>query len=237
MICLTFDTDHMSQENLRKFLKEYVLPGKVTFFVHEYFPFLESTLHEICPHPLINDLSSWEEDFKRLVNEFKNRPLGVRTHSCLSSHMMEISFNKLGYKYVSNAETLFHKGLKPYRRAWGIWELPIYYMDNMDFWMVPNWPELGHIPFNRSVIEEAVTDEALYVFDFHPLHIVLNTRNSNDYNSVKKEIIKGKTSPFELRFEGRGVGVLFTELCSEMITRKMRSYTCSEALKHFGCLD
>jgi hypothetical protein len=227
----------MSQEDMRKFLNEYVLPGQVTFFVHEYYPFLETTPHEICPHPLITDLLSWEEDLKRLVNQFKNRPLGIRTHSCLSSHIIELSFKKIGYKYVSNAEALFQRGLEPYRRAWGMWELPIYYMDNLDFWMVPNWPELAHIPFKRNIIEEAMTDEALYVFDFHPLHIVLNTRNCNDYNTVKKEIIKGETSPFELRFEGRGVGVLFTELCSEMITRNQRSYTCSEALKHFGCLD
>jgi hypothetical protein len=136
----------------------------------------------------------------------------------------------LGYQYVSQAHTLFQTGLRPFRHPWGVWEVPIYYMDNMDFWMPKNWPELGHEPFASEVIERALGEPGLYVFDFHPIHIALNTRNHDDYTRVKQRIVDEGTSPFDLRFPGRGVSVFFEELCEALDRAGVRSVSCSEAV-------
>jgi hypothetical protein len=236
MICLTFDTDHMNGEGIAEFLRRYddLMPGRGTFFLHNPFPDLFGSRHEVCPHPFIADLNAWDEDLKRIAALFPRPAKGVRPHSCVFSHMIGVGLHELGYTYVSQAQNLFDGTLKPFRHPWGIWELPIYYMDNMDFWMSRNWPGIQHTPFSRAIIERAVSGDALFVFDIHPIHIALNTRSHEDYGSVKDRVLKG-ASPFELRFPGRGAGVFFEELCAEMSKKNQPSFACLDALAHFGC--
>lgn len=233
MICITFDTDHMSEEELKKFFDLYKIPGKATIFTHQYYPFLEDAVHEMAPHPLIENLLDWEPGLEALTSNFRRRPYGIRTHSCVFSHMVGISLYRMGYRYISQANNLFQNDLKPLRHPWGIWELPIYYMDNMDFWMSKNWGSLGHQPFCKNIIEQAITGDSLYVFDFHPLHVALNTRSPADYCSVKDAVIKNGISPFSISFDGRGTAVFFEELCAALENTQQVSYTCSEALARF----
>jgi hypothetical protein len=110
-------------------------------------------------------------------------------------------------------------------------------MDNMDFWMTRNWPEIGHVPFSRDVIEKAMHDEdSLFVFDFHPLHIALNTTSVEDYVAKKHAVVSGGISPFDLRATGRGTATFFEDLVSEMFRRNVKSASCLEALHYFGCI-
>src|SRR5437867_6450519 len=131
MICLTFDTDHMTKEGMEKFFREYDLPGKCTFFLHKPFQFTariqHENIHEVAPHPCIDRLSEWDDDLKTIVKQFPEKPLGLRTHSCVFSHMIGIGMHDQGYFYISQAQALYQQGLLPSRHPWGIWELPIYY--------------------------------------------------------------------------------------------------------------
>ena len=153
MISITFDTDHMTPESLSRFLQEYVskMPGRGTFFAHADLPELLTTDHEICPHPFISDLGKWDEDLIRLESYLPHKPRGTRPHSCVFSHMVGIGLKERGYAYVSQAQNLYSINLAPFRHPWGVWELPIYYMDNMDFWMCKNWPESDHEPFDQDL--------------------------------------------------------------------------------------
>ena len=235
MICLTFDTDWMTQDSLARFIAKFSIPGNATFFAHDHFPGLHATRHEVCPHPFIDNLTTWQDSLATLVSRFPNPPKGVRPHSCVFSHMVGIDLHALGYRYISQAQNIFQTNLAPFRHPWGIWELPIYYMDNMDFWMPKNWPAAGHSPFDPKVIRSALDSDALFVFDVHPLHVALNTRTHEDYVSVKDKIISDGVSPFELEFPGRGVRSFFENLCEEMTKRGITSVSCSDALEHFGC--
>lgn len=235
MICLTFDTDYMTDAAMRQFLATYPLPGCATFFAHDDLPSLFASGHEFGPHPFISDLGRWDADIDRLAALLPRRPVGTRAHSCVFSHMIGIGLHEKGYRYVSQAQQLFDPRPRPFRHPWGVWELPIYYMDNMDFWMPKNWPDIGHQPFASSVIEQALSGDGLYVFDIHPLHVALNTRSHEDYVGVKDEIVKAGRSPFDLRFPGRGAGAFFEELCDRMRSREIRSYSCAEALAGLGC--
>ena len=233
MICLTFDTDYMRNEDLERFLEGWPLPGRATFFAHENFPCLESTDHEICPHPSIRSLANWEEEVVIITKQFSHRPKGIRIHSCVISHIITIGLKKLGFKYSSNIDSLFQTNIRPYRHPWGIWELPIYYMDNMDFCISSNWKDIEHIPFNPDLIRKAIQGDGLHVFDFHPLHIALNTYEHASYLAVREKIVKDNCSPFDLRSNKRGVAVFFEELCSAIVNSGRRSYTCTEALECF----
>lgn len=235
MICLTFDTDWMSNSAMEQFLREFPIPGEATFFLHDAIPSLLRTDHEICPHPFINDFAHWQHTLETLTAKLPRRPLGVRPHSCVFSHAVGVGLNDMGFRYVSQASALYQTGIVPTRHPWGIWEMPIYYMDNMDFWTTKNWPDIEHKPFSQNVIDAALEQEGLFVFDFHPLHIALNTRNHTDYGDVKDKIIQDRISPFELAFSGRGTRTFFLELCSAIQHFGHRSMGCWSALKLLGC--
>jgi hypothetical protein len=234
VICLTFDTDWMTDETLASFLERVQWPGVGTFFLHADLPCLHGTPHELCPHPFIDDLRSWEAGMEALASSLPVRARGMRAHSCVFSHMVGIRLHELGYRYVSQAHNLFQAGLAPFRHPWGVWEMPIYYMDNMDFWMPKNWPGLAHQPFSTEIINRAMDEPGMYVFDFHPLHIALNTRSHDDYARVKHRIVDEGVSPFDLRFPGRGVGTFFEELCVALERNGQHSRSCSEALEEFS---
>ncbi|OLD41883.1 MAG: hypothetical protein AUI21_01050 [Nitrospirae bacterium 13_1_40CM_2_62_10] len=215
MIALTFDTDWMHPDDLQRFFDEYPFPGTGTIFLHQPYRFLESTPHERCPHPLPVGPEDWKASIRRLLDELGLEPSGIRTHSAIHSHRLEMALYELGCKYTSNTSRLFERNVQPVRLAWGLWELPIYYMDNLDLTMEEYWREAGHKPLVPEVVAQALQDDALYVFDFHPVHITLNTPSLQYYLAHHAELKSG-VSPFRLQHRGRGVGSLFKELCAAM---------------------
>jgi hypothetical protein len=147
--------------------------------------------------------------------------------------MLSVELAKQGYLYSSMVTLLYETNLKPYKHPWGLWEMPIYYMDNCDFCTPLNWPGSGHHPFHQDVIRKAVAEPGLYVFDLHPLHIILNTRTYNDYLAVREAVRSGKTSVFDLAFAGYGTRAFFLDLCKEMEQCGLRSYGCAETLRTY----
>ena len=233
MICLTFDTDWMSATSMSRWLDAHALPGKATFFLWRAMPEVAWGEHELGPHPLSQRGDEWADELDALTEAMGVTVAGVRSHSCYFSHMAGVAMRERGLRYCSMATPLYQQGLRPYRHPWVVWELPIYYMDNMDFCMARNWPDIGHTPFDISVIERAVNGEGLYVFDFHPLHIALNTPDLDTYQQVKGMIHDGRRCPLDCRFEGRGVGDFFGELRQAMVEAGVAGVTCSEALDAF----
>jgi len=215
MIALTFDTDWMRQDDLRRFFDEYPFPGTGTIFLHQPYRFLESAPHERCPHPSPVGPEEWKTSIRTLLDDLGIEPTGVRTHSAIHSHRLEMALYELGFKYTSNTSRLFERHIQPVRLAWGLWELPIYYMDNLDLTMEEYWKDAGHKPLSAEVVTQALRDEALYVFDFHPVHVTLNTPSLQYYLAHHAELKSG-ASPFRLQYRGRGVGTLFRELCAAM---------------------
>ncbi|MEE8239820.1 MAG: hypothetical protein V3R16_01010 [Nitrospirales bacterium] len=215
MIALTFDTDWMEPDDLERFLDEYPFPGRGTLFLHRPFRFLRSTTHELCPHPCPVGPDEWKASIRHMLDQLGVEPTGVRTHSAIHSHRLEMALFELGFKYTSNTSRLFERDIRPVRLAWGLWEFPIYYMDNLDLTMEEYWKELPHKPLADRVVAQALQSEALHVFDFHPLHVCLNTPSLAFYLQQQDKIRSG-TSPFDLQYAGRGVGTLFRELCRGM---------------------
>jgi hypothetical protein len=230
LIVLTFDTDHMRDSWMEEFLRKVRWPGRATFFVHDRLPALDATGHELCPHPFFEDLSQCAQALREAQGRIPVPSSGIRPHSCAFSHMVGVQLRLARYTYISQAQNLYQTGLRPFRHPWGIWEMPIYYMDNMDFWMANSWPKLGHHPFAPTVISRALGGDGLFVFDFHPLHVALNTRSASDYAEVKHKVLSGERSPFHYRFPGRGTAVFFEELCEAMDREGVRSYACIDAL-------
>jgi len=235
MICLTFDTDYMSEDSLCQFVGHELalVPGSSTVFAHKFFDCLASAENvEIGPHPTLSDLDNWDEHLTHLEQQYQRQFVGFRSHSCVYSHLLGINLAKRGYQYISQADVPRGMEIGPYRHPWGNWELPIYYMDSMELWRTENNPGSTSGPFDPTVFERAISGNGLYVFDFHPIHIALNTSSVSDYQSKKEAVIQG-VNPYTIRGDAFGVGDFFADACVRMKASGTASSTCSSALRTF----
>ena len=96
-------------------------------------------------------------------------------------------------------------------------QFPIFFMD--DF-VLKNHKFISE-RIDDLLIPETLADGSpgLKVFDFHPIHIFLNTRSQEHYSDCKKYYHE----PRELekrRHKGRGIGTLFEELLSLISSKK-----------------
>ncbi len=230
MILLTFDTDYMSEEDLVRFVESFPIPGRATFFLWQPFSKLDLGPHEIGIHPFLSETRPWRETLESFTEQLGARPAVLRPHSCAYAHTLGVTAAKLGFRAISQATYLFQDGLGAYRHPWGLWELPIYYMDSMDFTLPLNWPDLEHDPFAPEILARSLRSDALFVYDFHPLHVILNTKSLSEYHPIKDQILEGGASAFELTRPGRGAQTFYLELVELMQAHGVSSLGSSELL-------
>lgn len=214
-----------------EFLELFPFPGEATFFCTEAYPCLERKLHELAPHPYLGKSKVWLAELNRMRSAFP-RATGWRSHSCVFSHIIAewLAFN--GYLYASTFECFGRDGTVPIRNDFGIWQMPIYYMDNLDISRGRFWPKLKQRPFDRGLIDVAIDGKACYIFDFHPIHLLLNSPEPEWYFE-RREAFKQGTSLTDLRFDGYGAASFFGDLASAMSDRGVRSYSMLDALLKF----
>lgn len=230
MICLTFDTDHMSGPQLRRWLAGSNLYGRGTFFCTELYDFLADTDHEVAPHPNLTP-ANWPQEIE-VQRKLFPKAKSWRSHSLFFSQPIAVDLCRLGYDCVSVVEQFGDRAAAPYRLPWGPWQMPIYYMDNSDFCNFNDMQAKGHVPFSTELIRRAVTGDGLYVFDFHPIHLELNTP-SYEFYSHNRDAFKGGGDPERLRFGGRGTRTFFDELMAAMRQYGEASVPLSLALEQW----
>ncbi len=227
MICLTFDTDHMSNARMQEFLDTVPLPGRGTFFCTQVYECLATKDHELAPHPFLGDSTNWGNELQAMQNNFPQAK-GWRSHSCVFSHILAEQLTEMGYQYVSTQDDLGRSGIQPHKHAWGIMQFPIYYMDNLDFSTQNFWKEGQHQPFSNILIEQALKSDGVYVFDFHPIHLLLNTPNSAFYFNARDAFLAGEDIA-NLRNNDYGTFDFYQTLCQEILKSGAISVTLGEA--------
>ncbi|MGH8643128.1 MAG: hypothetical protein ACREX4_01175 [Gammaproteobacteria bacterium] len=232
MICLSFDTDHMANDRMQEFFDSIPIPGRGTFFCTQRYDTGREDGHEFCPHPCLEQGTDWEKELDVKRREFPDA-LGWRSHSCIFSHILAQKVASMGYRYVSTHDDFGRAGLRPHRHCWGVWQMPIFYMDNLDFSQGRFWPGNDHRPFARSVIGTAMTETGIYVFDFHPIHLVLNTTSPNAYFERRGAFRDGAPIK-QLRCHGYGTLEFYLDLCRAMRDRGLVSVAMQDALDAFA---
>lgn len=213
---------------MEEFLASVQWPGRGTFFCTEPYAVLETQDHEVCPHPLLGDDNDWDSELLSMREAFP-RARGWRSHSCVFSHTLAERVADLGYVYVSTQDDLGNPDLRPHRHAWGVWQMPIYYMDNLDFSHKRFWVDSAHQPFATSLIETALKGDALYIFDFHPIHLMLNSHSAESYFERRNAFKRGE-DVHALRCPEPGVHDFFRRLTEKMRQAGARSIGIGEAL-------
>lgn len=173
---------------------------------------MKNSLFEVGIHPNFNDIINGRSNSSALskieeILEITGPVKSVRSHSLFqSSHILDY-FNAVGVKYDCNLylPSEVNLDLKPWRHWNGMVRVPHFWEDDVNF--------LG----GRSVSPFFLTKMAsLKVFDFHPIHIFLNTINIEHYRQSVPYFRDFHALKSLVNSEKSGVRDLFIELISNI---------------------
>ena len=229
MICLSFDTDHMSETRMEEFLAAIRIPGRATFFCTQRYECIADTGHETAPHPFLGPTGDWAAELAAKREEFPQAK-GWRSHSCVFSHLLAQELAAAGYEYISTHDDFGRSGIRPHRHCWGVWHMPIYYMDNLDFSASRFWAKRHHRSFDPKLLATALDGNGVYVFDFHPLHLLLNSPSAEFYLERRDRFLAGEPIS-DLRYPRYGTTSFYRDLCDAMASAGIESVGMSDALR------
>lgn len=175
------DTDWCHEEVLQyalKLFRENNLP--CTVFATGHYASLtlySSAEFEIGLHPNFNDttIADYESTLRALRQHYPHAE-GVSSHAMTSSTPLLNLFKQFGFTYDRNLLCYKIPHLGAFRHYNGLWRLPIFWED--DIWFTV---ESG-VPFDERLLAH---EGFRYIFNFHPLHLYLNTESVAHYQECK----------------------------------------------------
>lgn len=218
-IYLTFDIDWVHDEILEDtidLVEMYKLSA--TWFVTHATPLLGRLRNnldfELGIHPNFNFLLDGDNCTGKNANEVVDRLMAlvpeakcVRSHSLTQSSRLIDIFRRKGFTHECNTFIPANSGiaLKPWASFCGLTRVPYFWEDDV------------HVLYDHIGITEtepadlAIVGKGMKVFDFHPIHVFLNTESLERYERTRalhhdpKELINH-------RYEGYGTRNRLIEL-------------------------
>jgi len=189
---LSFDLDWAIDEVLEDTLDLIIEANiKATLFVTHETPILdkmrENSLISLGLHPNFNPIFSGESvsrspdrimaDLKGIVPEAKV----LRSHSMSHSGLWLNAYKELGITHLSQYYMGGVKSIQPVRHVNGLVEVPVYFADDGYLFVE------DHKGWNNPSVEEitSISEKSVKVFNFHPIHIALNSSSYATYESTK----------------------------------------------------
>jgi hypothetical protein len=179
MIGISFDVDWAPDATIEHTLEILDSAGvSATFFATHATPVLRGLDgHEIGIHP--NFVESGPDDWAGILDEICDaypEARGARCHAYhQNSHIFEL-FAGREIAYDSTVEMFRTPGIRAFRYFNGMLRLPVFWGDDTNWLTGGSWePELLGMD----------DPDALYIFDFHPIHIFLNTESEERYVRAK----------------------------------------------------
>lgn len=185
MLAFTCDIDWAPEEVIEDTLSLFASYNvKCTFFSTHHSIMLaksDKKMFEIGIHPDFTPLLKGKNDrsFDDILDDILDihpEAQGVRTHTMLQNIQMLQKFADKKLVYEANNFLPYQTGLKPFKLWNGLIRIPYNWEDDV------HW-SYGY-SFDNSRID--LLKEELIVFDFHPIHIYLNTENKYRYSEARK---------------------------------------------------
>lgn len=185
---LTFDIDWACDEILDDTIDLVEAAGvEATWFVTHDTPLLarlrDNPLFELGIHPNFNFLLDGDARQGKTAAEVVDRLLdlvpearSVRSHSMAQSSMLLELFKRKGLTHDCNQFLPEHSGheLQPWRHWNGLLRVPYFWEDDV------------HCLYGSGTsTAELVKRNGLKVFDFHPIHVFLNTEQMDRYERTR----------------------------------------------------
>lgn len=213
-VFLTFDIDWASDEVLNyslNILEKYDI--NATFFVTHDTPVLnrirENPKFELGIHPNFNFLlnGSYEKgrNFQEVVSHMMDivpEAKSVRSHSMTQNSYILDAFRNVGLIYDCNhfISVTADIELKPWLLWNGLIRCPYYWEDDVHY-----------IERDKYKVEQLLEKKGLKIFDFHPIHVFLNTEKSDRYE-VSRPFHRQFHKLQEFRYEGYATETILLDL-------------------------
>tara|TARA_B110000046_G_scaffold185692_1_gene228629 strand:- start:10578 stop:11285 length:708 start_codon:yes stop_codon:yes gene_type:complete len=204
---LSLDIDWASDKILNYTLDMIEEKGcKACFFVTHQTKVLErikeNPLIELGIHPNFNPLLDGVKDSKTAAQIIDDLLEIVPNAQILRSHSMTTSgkwvglYKQKGITHLSNYLQYGVEPIVPFMQINGLVEVPVYFADD-GFAYINESKEIVNITKNLLF---STNVEGIKVFNFHPVHLYIDTENISDYYSYKiNEMIIKKTHSFGSR--------------------------------------
>jgi len=224
-ICITLDIDWVPDkiiEYVVELLEGYQI--KATFFATHDSAFLKSLdrkKYEIGIHPNFED----RNDYNKVVSDLKRvypEAIGVRAHGLVQSTRIYKLFIANGLKYDVTTYAPLAENLHPWIRLKELVVIPFYLEDDTLF--------LDEANFTLSDLQ--IHKKGLKIYNFHPIHIFMNTKSDEHYKKYK-QFYHEPDILINYRGKGRGIQTLFIELLQHLQRINSCTCTCKEIYKEY----
>ena len=160
-----------------------------------------------CPHTELAlhynvEKGGFEQSFRHIADQFAGAA-GSRGHSLAFSERLRPLFRERGIVYDSSYLMYCLPGLRPFLIGPDLWEHPVYFMDmfHMEMALTKGTPPPG---------KSDLALPGLKVFDFHPVHLLLNTPTF-DYYFQHKHLYHDTEGLLRHAYRGFGMRTLFEQ--------------------------
>jgi hypothetical protein len=204
---LTFDIDWACDEVIEESINIVESYGvSATWFVTHDTPIIDKLRanknFELGIHPNFNNLLKGDfsngSNAKKVVERLLNivpEATAVRSHSATQSSFLQNLFSEVGLTHESNLFLPEQSAIRA--NPWKLWSqlniVPYCFAD-----------EVTCLYKTNSSIVDIAKGEGLRIFDFHPIHVFLNTENLERYERTR-EIHRKPEELIKHRYDGDGV--------------------------------
>lgn len=231
MYSLTFDIDWAPDfilEDIMVRLEGFGL--KATFFATHPASVLEQPPDwlEVAWHPNFLPNSTQGHSEREILDtlaEWFPQAKGVRSHSMYWHGALASVYQSYGLVYDSSLLMPGCPHLQAYQHC-GLWRIPVWWNDGLH---LHNQVDCSSLPIAD------LESPGLKVFQFHPIHIYLNSNQLRDWHRVKGALELSRGFQFVTKDQlmpfckpGNGIGTFFDLLCSWLRERNSITFCLSE---------
>lgn len=177
------------------FLEEAV---PVTVFVTGKYECLQNLNNvEIGIHPNFQNLKT--EEHEQQITELLDiysKAISVRAHALYEYSNLLNLYQRAGLKIDSTPLMYLCESIAPYKHPSGMLRLPIFWEDDDYFSLEPSW----------NIEELNLGLPGIKCFDFHPIHLRLNSWSPEQYNYVKQHNFS-EQSILDAEYKGTDKGI------------------------------
>lgn len=205
---------------------------KATWFITHYSEIIESLklnpLFELGIHPNFNTNSTQGKDPDDILKNLKKiipKAKSIRTHGLIQSTEILLKFKKYNIKNDVSILLSNEHDLKPhYSKYLGIFRFPFFWEDDVEIMENSNW----------EGVKKKINIKGLKIFNFHPIHIFLNSDDMKNYNKLKKKYsLQDLDRDIVTKYinQNLGAGTFFDEFLENLMGKK--TYTISNLSNYF----
>lgn len=215
-VCLTLDVDWAPDEVVASAAALIERAGaRATFFATNESPVLAALdpgRFEVGLHPNYNNVRDGDFDVPlAALKGLYPAARGGRSHGLYVSSAILAGYRAHGLRYESNVFLYLHENLRPVLRFKDFVSVPFY------------WSDDKHLELHDTFGPDHLGLDApgLKVYNFHPMHVFMNTSSEAHYQSYKPHY-KDVAGLRERRNEsGEGVGTLFSAFLERVAGREL----------------